>query len=97
MVGALKRRPARRRLLIAGDGLLIQLVRLPQSGFSSEYRHPLWYGKTRMVSLPDDEKNSKISLFVLAQLTNVTDRQTPGDSKDHAYAYASRGKNCSLH
>ena len=24
-----------------------------------------WYGKTRMVSLPDGEKNSKICLFVL--------------------------------
>jgi len=39
------------------------------------------------------KKISKISLFVLAQLTNVTDgqtgrqtdRQTPGDSKDRAY------------
>jgi len=37
---------------------------------------PLWYGKTRMVSLPDGEKISKISLFILAQLRNVTDRQT---------------------
>ena len=37
---------------------------------------PLWYGKTRMVSLPDGEKMSKISLFVLAQLTNVSDAQT---------------------
>jgi len=27
--------------------------------------HPLWYGKTRMVSLPDGEKISKICLFVL--------------------------------
>jgi len=36
------------------------------------YLHPLWYGKTRMVSLPDGEKISKISLFVLAQLRNVT-------------------------
>jgi len=49
-----------------------------------------------MVSLPDGEKNSKISLFVLAQLTNVTDgrtdRQTPGDGIYRAYAYASRGK-----
>ena len=34
-------------------------------GFPSEYRHPLWDGKTRMVSLPDGEKISKISLFVL--------------------------------
>ena len=37
---------------------------------------PLWYGKTRMVSLPDGKKISKIPLFVLAQLTNVTDAQT---------------------
>jgi len=29
-----------------------------------------------MVSLPDGEKNLKISLFVLKQSTNVTDRQT---------------------
>jgi len=36
-----------------------------------------------MAWLPDDEKISKISLFVLAELTNVTDtqtdRQTDGD------------------
>ena len=31
----------------------------------AEYRHPLWDGKTKMVSLPDGEKISKISLFVL--------------------------------
>jgi len=37
---------------------------------------PLWYGKTRMAWLPDGEKISKISLVVLAQLTNVTDRRT---------------------
>jgi len=47
-------------------------------GFPSEYRHPVWYGKTRMVSLPDGEKISKISLFVLAQLTNVAEAQTDG-------------------
>jgi len=34
-------------------------------GFRSEYRHPVWYGKTRMVWLPDGEKISKICLFVL--------------------------------
>ena len=32
--------------------------------------------KTRMVWLPDGEKNSKISLFVLIEFTKVTDRQT---------------------
>jgi len=31
---------------------------------------------TRMACLPDGEKISKISLFVLAQLKNVTDGQT---------------------
>ena len=45
-------------------------------GFLSEYRDPLWDGKTRMVSLSDGEKISKISLFVLTWSTNVTDRQT---------------------
>jgi len=48
----------------------------PLVGFPSEWRHPVWCGKTRMAWLPDGEKISKISLFVLAQLTNVTDRRT---------------------
>jgi len=66
----------------------------PVRGFPSEYRHPLRCGKTRMVSLPDGEKISKISLFVLAQLTNVADGLTDtGDSIYRVYAYASRGKN----
>jgi len=37
----------------------------PARGFPSEYRHSLWYEKTRMVSLPDGKKISKICLFVL--------------------------------
>ena len=69
----------------------------PLRGFTSEHRHPVWHAKTRMTWLPDGEKISKISLFVLEQLTNVTDRQTngqtPGDSIYLAYAYASHGKN----
>ena len=39
-----------------------------------------------MAWLPDGEKISKISLFVFVQLTNVTDRQTPGDGIYLAYA-----------
>jgi len=50
-----------------------------------------------MVWLPLGEKIAKMSLLILAQLTNVTDGQrdgqTPGDSIYRAYAYASRGKN----
>ena len=48
----------------------------PLGGFPSEYRHPLWDGKTRMVLLSDGEKISKISLFVLTWSTNMMDRQT---------------------
>ena len=42
-------------------------------GFPSEYRHSVWRGKTRIAWLPDGEKISKISLFVLTQFTNVVD------------------------
>jgi len=48
----------------------------PLWGFPSEYPQPVWYEKTRMVWLPDGEKIMMIRLFVLTQLTNVTDRQT---------------------
>jgi len=51
-------------------------------GFPSEYRHPLWYGKTRMVSLPDGEKISKIMFIrfdVIHERDRRTDRRTPGD------------------
>ena len=69
----------------------------PLGGFPSEYRHPVWYGKTRMAWLPDVEKIPKISLFVLTQLTNVTDTQTDTQT-DTAWRHrprlciASRGK-----
>ena len=48
----------------------------PVTGFPSERRHPVWYGKTGMAWLPEGEKISKISLFILVQLTNVTDGRT---------------------
>ena len=66
----------------------------PLRGFPSEYRHPLWDGKTRIVSLPDGEKITKISIHF--DVIHERDRRTPGDSKDRAYAYASRGKNCKM-
>jgi len=63
----------------------------PLGRFPSEYHHPVWCRKTRMVWLPDGEKISKLSLFVLAQLTNVTDGrtdgQTPHVSKWVSYIY----------
>ena len=40
-------------------------IRRPVGGFPLEHRHLLWKRKTRMVSLPDGEKISKICLFVL--------------------------------
>ena len=56
--------------------------------------------KTRMAWLPDGEEISKISLFVLAQLTNVTGGQTDNRQLDGhrmpaiaALYIASHGKN----
>ena len=48
----------------------------PVRGFPSEYRHPLWDGKTRMVSLPDGEKISKISIRF--DVIHERDRRTDG-------------------
>ena len=47
--------------------------------FPSEYRHPLWGRKTRMVSLPDSEKNFEdifISFDVIHERVRQTDRRT---------------------
>jgi len=62
----------------------------PLGGFRSEYRHPLWDGKTRMVSLPNGEKiyfeNMFIRFDVIHERDGQTDGQTLHDSKDRAYA-----------
>ena len=56
-----------------------------------------------MAWLPDGEKISKISLVVLAQLTNVTDGRTDRQTDGHrvtaiaALCIASHGKNYSTH
>ena len=56
-----------------------------------------------MAWLPDSEKISMISLFILAQLTNVTDRQKDKRTDGHrvtaiaALCIASYGKNRRFH
>jgi len=51
----------------------------PLGGFPSEYRHPLWYVKTRMVSLPDGEKFRRyLYSFWRNSGTWRTDRRTDG-------------------
>ena len=66
----------------------------PLKVFLSEYRHPLWDGKTRMVSLPmvKNFENIVIRFDTIHERDGQTDRRTLDDSKDRA-CIASRGKN----
>ena len=68
--------------------------RLRYGGFPSEYRHPVWHGRTRMAWLPDCEKNFE-DIFIRFDATHERDRHThrhthrqmPHDSIGRAYAY----------
>jgi len=53
----------------------------PLGGFPSEYRHPVWYGKTRMVGLPDGEKIEDICNRL--GTIPACDRQTDGQTSSH--------------
>jgi len=63
---------------------------VPAEGVPLELDIGAWGKKTRMEGPPEWERSLTISLAVWIQYTNVpdghTDRQTPGDSKDCAYA-----------
>jgi len=59
-------------------------------GFPLEYRYPLWDGKTRMVSLHDGEKISKIGCTVWPQCTRVTTNQPTNDQPTNQRPTTSR-------
>ena len=60
----------------------------PFRGFLSEYYHPVWYGKTRMMRLTDSEKILRICITVYTQYRRVTDRPTDRQTSCHGIVRA---------
>ena len=63
----------------------------PSGGFTSEYRHPVWCGKSRMVWLPDGEKKFEdmfIRFDMIHERDRQTDRQTDGQTPHDGYSRA---------
>jgi len=51
----------------------------PLGGFLSEYRHAIWYRKTRMVWLPDSEQNLE-DMFIRLDTMHERDGHTHTDT-----------------